>query len=88
MISVSGTGTHSVVLQWTASATAGVNYNVYRGLSLDNYSLITTSPISGTTYTDTDPTLQSGSTYYYVVTAVNSSGVESTDSNAVSAQIP
>jgi fibronectin type 3 domain-containing protein len=36
----------------------------------------------------TDNTVQSGQTYYYWVTAVNSSGVESAYSNSVSAAIP
>jgi len=77
---------HSVSLQWTASATPGVKYNVYRGTSPGSYSKITAPPISGVMYTDTD--VQAGWMYYYVVTAVDSSGVESTDSNEVSVQIP
>jgi hypothetical protein len=91
-ISLSGAGvqstSHSVDLSWTASTSSGVaGYNVYRGTSPGAYSRIASS-VSGTTYTDS--TVQSGQdiTYYYVVTAVNSSGVESTDSNQASATIP
>jgi fibronectin type 3 domain-containing protein len=36
----------------------------------------------------TDSTVVSGTTYYYVVTAVDSSGTESVYSNEVSAVIP
>jgi len=36
----------------------------------------------------TDSTVQSGTTYYYVTTAVDSSGIESVFSNQVSATIP
>jgi len=35
-----------------------------------------------------DSTVKSGSTYYYVTTAVNSSGAESTKSNEVRTAIP
>jgi len=35
-----------------------------------------------------DTNVQSGQTYYYVVTAVNNSGLESGYSNAVQAVIP
>jgi len=44
------------------------------------------SSVSGLTYDDT--TVQSETTYYYVVTAVDSSGNESTDSNQATAVIP
>jgi fibronectin type 3 domain-containing protein len=38
--------------------------------------------------TYTDSTVQSGAQYYYVATAVDSSGNESVNSNEVSALIP
>jgi fibronectin type 3 domain-containing protein len=79
---------HSVTLSWTASTSTDVSgYNVYRGtVSGGPYTILNVSLVPGTTYTDSD--VQSGQTYYYVVTAVNSSGVESTDSNQASAVIP
>jgi len=36
----------------------------------------------------TDSTVQSGQTYYYATTAVDSSGVESTYSNQVQVAVP
>jgi hypothetical protein len=91
-ITLSGTGVvpaqHSVALAWTASTTSGVvGYNVYRGTAEGTYSLISSS-VAGTSYTDT--TVQSGqdTTYYYVVTAVNGQGVESSDSNIATALVP
>src|SRR5271163_55831 len=92
LISLAGAGvqstSYSVSLSWTASTSSEVaGYNVYRGTSPGSYSMIRSS-VTGTTYTDS--TVQSGQdiTYDYVVTAVNSSGVESTDSNQASARIP
>jgi fibronectin type 3 domain-containing protein len=62
-------------------------YNVYRGaVSGGPYTLLNTSLITGLSYTDTS--VQSGATYYYVTTAVDSSGVESVYSNEVTAVIP
>ena len=43
-------------------------------------------PNSGTTFVD--GSVQSGQTYYYVVTAVDTSGTESAYSNQVQAAIP
>jgi len=37
---------------------------------------------------DSDPALVAGTTYYYVVTAVNSSGVQSAQSNQAMATFP
>ena len=88
----SGSGTtpvqHSVALNWNASTSSGVvGYNVYRsGQSGGPYAKINSSLIPSTTNTDTN--VQSGSTYYYVVTAVDSSGRESLFSNQVQAVIP
>jgi hypothetical protein len=59
-------------------------------LSLDHfggpYTLITSSPLAGITFTDT--TVQAGLTYFYVVTAVDASGNESAYSNEASATVP
>jgi hypothetical protein len=90
-ISLSGTGTqtvaHSVTLNWTASTSSVVGYNVYRSTTSGGpYALITSSPLAGTTFTDT--TVQAGVTYYYVVTAVDSSGNESAYSNEASVTVP
>ena len=75
---------HSVTLNWTDSSP--VTFNVYRGqVSGGPYSAIATA-LTNTNYVDA--TVVSGQTYYYVVTAVNSSGLESTYSNQVQAVIP
>jgi len=62
--------------------------NEYRGTTLGTYSKVNTSLVAGTTCTDT--AVQSGQniTYYYVVTAVDSSGVESADSSPASVTVP
>jgi fibronectin type 3 domain-containing protein len=78
---------HSVTLNWTASTSTVSGYNVYRStVSGGPYTKLNSTPIAATTYVDT--TVQSGQTYYYVVTSVDSSGVESTDSSEVSAIVP
>jgi hypothetical protein len=81
-ISLSGTGTDWVLLQWVASPTTGVTYNVYRGTSAGGESTtpLNTSPVSATSYTDINVT--SGQTYFYIVEAVDSGG-NSTASNEV-----
>jgi hypothetical protein len=91
-LSLSGTGasqsTHSVGLAWTDSATTVAGYNVYRGTNAGGpyVTKLTASPTTSTQFTDTG--LQSGQTYYYVVTAVDSNGVESVYSNQATASIP
>jgi hypothetical protein len=90
-ISLSGTGVApaSVALSWVASTSSDIaGYNQYRGTTLGTYSKINTSLVAGTTYADT--AVQSGQniTYYYVVTAVNSSGVESAGSSPASVTVP
>ena len=89
-VSLSGAGTHDVILSWTASTTAGVvGYDVYRGTTSGGPypTELNSTPINGTTYTDA--TVQAGQTYYYVVTAVASNDVtQSADSNEVSATVP
>jgi fibronectin type 3 domain-containing protein len=87
---LSGTGvqlSHSVTLSWSASASAVSGYNVYRTtVSGSGYSRINPGLIGSLNYTDM--TVQPGVTYYYVATAVDASGNESTDSNQATAVIP
>jgi len=90
--SLTGTGTapvqHSVALAWNASTSSNVTgYNIYRGtISGGPYTRINSSLNPSTN--DTDSSVQSGQTYYYVVTAVDSSANESSYSNEVQAVIP
>lgn len=80
-------GSHSVSLSWSASTSTVVGYYVYRGtVSGGPYMLLNSSPVAATAYTDT--ALASGQTYYYVVTAVDSSGAQSGYSNEASAAVP
>jgi hypothetical protein len=87
--SVTGTGTapvHSVALTWNASSGA-VGYNIYRsGVSGGPYTIINPSLNASTSYTDT--AVSAGSTYYYVVTSVDSSANESGYSNQATAAVP
>jgi hypothetical protein len=90
-IALSGTGaqvsSHTVALSWNASTSAVSGYNVYRSTtSGSGYVKINSSLLSGLTYTDS--IVQSATTYYYVTTAVDSSGTESTYSNQATAAIP
>ncbi|MGH9743474.1 MAG: beta strand repeat-containing protein, partial [Candidatus Acidiferrum sp.] len=90
-VSLSGTGVasvqHSVALTWNASTSTVSGYNVYRGtVNGGPYTKINSSLVTSLAYTDSS--VQSGTTYYYVTTAVDSSGNESVDSNQVTAPIP
>ena len=78
---------HSVALSWKASTnTHVVSYNVYRStISGSSYGL-SASALGSANYTD--QTVQSGATYYYVVTAVDDQGRESTYSNQTNTPIP
>ena len=79
--------THSVSLTWTASTSTNVTYNVYRSATSNSgYLKINSAPVSVTSYTDSP--VQAGQTYYYVATAVATSGTESAYSNQATAVIP
>jgi fibronectin type 3 domain-containing protein len=78
---------HTVGLTWSPSASSVVGYNIYRGTATGGpYSKINSSSIVTASYSDA--TVKSGSTYFYVTTAVNSAGTESSKSNEVRATIP
>jgi hypothetical protein len=70
--------TTHVATSWTASANA-VSYRIYRNGSV-------TGTSASTSYMD--PTVASGSTYSYYVTAVDSAGAESTASNVATVTTP
>src|SRR3984957_13351573 len=78
---------HSVALAWDASSGSIVGYYIYRSSKPSGpYARLNSASTPSTSYSDT--TVANGQTYYYVVTAVNSSNIESTDSNTASASIP
>jgi Carboxypeptidase regulatory-like domain len=79
---------HTVALSWTASTTTTVTgYNVYRSTTNGSgYVKINSSLVTVLTYTDS--TVLNGTTYYYVTTAVDSTGAESGYSNQATAVVP
>ena len=90
-ISLSGTGVaavnHSVTLSWSPSTSTVIGYNTYSStVSGGPYTKLTSSPDAATSYTDSG--VQAGQTYYFVVTSVNSSNMESGYSPEVSATVP
>jgi Abnormal spindle-like microcephaly-assoc'd, ASPM-SPD-2-Hydin len=91
VVSLSGTGvSHQVTLGWEAPANTAVpvvGYNSYRSTGdSPTYQLLNSSPDPQTTYVDR--TVRTGVTYDYVVTSIDSSGLESAPSNEVTATIP
>lgn len=92
-IPLAGTGiaplAHSVDIAWDASSSAALQgYNVYRStVSGGPYTKISPAlTASALLFTDTTPV--SGKQYFYVVTAVDSSGAESAASAQVAVTIP
>ena len=80
-------GSHSVSLHWTASPSTVTGYNVYRGSTSGGpYARVNPVLNAGTSYVDSG--VQSGATYYYVSTAVNSGGTESKYSGETQVVIP
>lgn len=78
---------HSVDLSWNASTSPVSGYNIYRGIQSGGpYSRVNTSLLTALSFTD--GSVQSGNTYYYVATSVDSSNVESGYSNIATAVIP
>ncbi len=86
-VTVSAPIQHTVSLSWTDSSSGVTGYRVYRGTQSGGpYTLLNSTLLSTTSYSDS--TVQSGQTYYYVTTAVSTTGVESTYSNQAIAAIP
>ena len=78
----------SVSLSWNASTSPNLTgYNIYRSTTSGGpYSKLNSSAVPSTAYNDA--AVQSGLTYYYVSTAVNTSGEESIYSNQATAVVP
>ena len=84
---VATTNQHSVSLTWTDGSSGISGYNVYRSsVSGGPYTKINSALDPTTAYTDS--AVSAGQTYFYVTTAVNTSGVESKYSNQVLALVP
>jgi hypothetical protein len=89
--SLTGTGvlspTYKVDLSWNPSTSAVVGYNIYRsGTSGGPYTKVNSALNATTTYTDDK--VEGGLTYFYVTTAVDANGTESTYSNQAQAVVP
>ena len=82
---------HSVTISWTPSTQPNsvtiASWNLLRGaISGGPYTQIANIPVGTTSYTDTS--VSSGSTYYYVVQAVDTAGTVSADSAQAEVVIP
>jgi len=89
--SVTGSGVsavqHSVNLNWNPSTSQVSGYNVYRASAASGpYAKLNSSPDPSTAFMDS--TVASAHTYYYVTTAVSSTGMESSYSNQVQVAVP
>lgn len=91
-VGLSGTGVapavqHSVTLSWQPSTSQVIGYFIYRATpSGGTLSRLNASVDASTDYTDTS--VASGKSYDYAVRAVDSTNVESVNSNQVSVTIP
>jgi fibronectin type 3 domain-containing protein len=91
-INLAGTGVqqtpHTVALTWTASVSTDViGYNIYRGTTTGGpYSILDSAPVAADSYNDS--AVQSGQTYFYIVRAIDNTGLESLNSTEVQAIIP
>ncbi len=77
----------SVTLSWNSSTSSDViGYNLYRATASGGpYSKLNSALISGSSFVDNN--VVTGQTYYYVATAVDDGGLESTYSNQATAPL-
>jgi hypothetical protein len=91
VVALSGTGVPLAVdLSWNASSSSTdtiSGYNIYRATgSSSSFAKLNSSVNSPDSYMDS--TVQAGTTYEYYVTAVDSTGAESTPSNTATVVVP
>jgi Abnormal spindle-like microcephaly-assoc'd, ASPM-SPD-2-Hydin len=78
---------HSVSLSWTDTDSGIVGFNVYRGSAAGGpYTKINSALETTPAYSD--DSVLAGKTYYYVTTAIDGTGMESTYSNEAQVVIP
>ncbi len=81
------TGLHKVALTWERSSSTVTGYFVYRSSKPSGpYAQLNSAPEANPSFSD--GTVSNGQVYYYYVTAVDSSNIQSADSNEVSVTIP
>jgi hypothetical protein len=90
-VAMSGSGSqpavHTVNLAWSDFSSATAGFNVYRGITTGGpYVKVNSSLVPISSYLD--PSVQSGNSYYYVTTAVDSAGSETAYSNEAVATVP
>lgn len=90
-VAMSGSGSqptvHNVNLAWSDFSSAAAGFNVYRGITTGGpYVKVNSSLVPISSYLDAS--VQSGNTYYYVTTAVDSAGSETVYSNEAVATVP
>ena len=79
---------HFITVAWTYTqgTDLATGFNVYRSTTTGGpYAKLTTTPLSLTTLSYQDTGGNGGTKYYYVVTAIDSGGVESVNSSEASA---
>ena len=78
---------HLAALNWEASTSPVVVYNIYRNSVLDgSWIKVNSVPVTTTSYTDWD--VQSGVFYWFAVKSVSASNVEGAFSRATTVSIP
>lgn len=84
---VSAQAGHFVKLTWTPSNSEVSAYNVYRSASaVGPFQKVATTVAAEAQFTDKG--VEVGKTYYYVITSVSPTGMESSDSTMAYATVP
>ncbi len=78
---------HHVDLSWIGSTSSVSGYNIYRSTTSGS-GYVKLNPSLNVNTAFSDNSVSAGGTYFYVTTAVDSSGMESSFSNQVQAAIP
>jgi fibronectin type 3 domain-containing protein len=78
---------HTVALSWASAATGVTGFKTYVSM-VSGGPYVEVGSVPSTTPAYADTSVQSGHTYYYVVTAIDSTSQESLYSSKVTAIVP